>query len=185
MKRMLLLLVIGLFILPGRAHEVSTNRATLVLREANHIALTLRVNLSDLMRDVLTPKMAPNEFLAQFSAMPSPDFEMHYARVQTLVQSETRMFLPSGRNVPLGQWRWPNAKQVQANIRDSAMQMAVAPLDHLPEFESEVHAEATAGEDLSDVSLQLPRQLRPILIVNYRPHQVWMKPPNSEVRLRF
>lgn len=185
MHRLLLALLLSLGVWPTGAHEVSTNRVTLVLREANHISLTLRVNLIDLLRSVLAPKVASIEFLAQCASMPTTEFAAQFLRVQSLVQSETRMVLPSGRSVAIGQWRWPDAARLQAQIRDNAMQMVVAPHDHVPELESEIYAEAIAKEDLSNVSLQLARQMRPTLIVNYRPHQVWMELPSSEVRLRF
>ena len=185
MHRLLLALFLALVVLPIGAHEVSTNRATLVLREANHISLTLRINLVDLLRNVLEPKMTSMEFQAQFAAMPLPEFAAKYLRVQSLVQSETRMVLPSGRSVAIGQWRWPDTARLQAQIRDNAMQMVVAPHDHIPEFEDEVYAEATAKEDLSEVSLNLALQLRPTLIVNYRPRQIRMERQTGEVRLRF
>jgi len=178
-------LLMSLLMLPAEAHEVTTNRATLVLREANHLSLTLRINLANLMRDVLVPKKAPNEFLEQFAAMPSGEFEAQYLRVQTHVQTQTRLVLSSGKSVSLGQWRWPDTKRLQAEIRDNAMQMAVSPHDHLPELDNEVYVEGTSKEELSEVTLQLARQLRPILVVNYRPHQVWMAPQTSEIRLRF
>lgn len=185
LNRLLFSLALGLLMLPTKAHEVSSNRGTLILREANHISLSLRVHLDDLMHDVVAAKLTPFEFLEQFASMPTREFEMQYARVQSLVESETRIVLPSGKVVALRQWRWPDTRSFQSQIRESAMQMAVAPHDHLPEQENEIFAEATAKEDFSAISLRLAPQLRPILIVNYRPHQVWMEQQTSQVKVRF
>ena len=56
------------------AHELEDNRATLVLRDDNHVTLTLFINYVDALHAALAPGQPLPAFLLVYSAMKPADF---------------------------------------------------------------------------------------------------------------
>ena len=166
-------------------HELPDNRATLVLRDDRHLSITLYINYVDALHRAIAPRMATSEFLTRYSAMNLATLRAELQRVQRQLQSATRLTIDARTPLALSDWRWPTAEQVQALIQQSVMQAVVAPNDHVTEPQSEIHAEAVGVHTITGVDIRLPREFLRVLVVSYRPNQVWANPDGPATSVRF
>jgi hypothetical protein len=166
------------------AHELQDNRATLVLRDRQHLALTLFVDYPKVLHQVLAPQSSMQEFVMLHSAMQLPEFQTQLLVAQRKLQGATSVVLSSGKTVAFTQWVWPEAGSVQ-KLR--AMQAIVAPKDHAHMVPMEIRAETTSSNanDFKSVRLQLPSALQQVLVVSYQPQQVWLKPNATSPVINF
>ena len=63
------------------AHELAENRATMVLRDQNHVAITLYLNFSDVLHRTLAAEQSFAEFVLAFSALAPEQFAAQCDRV--------------------------------------------------------------------------------------------------------
>lgn len=175
------------FLLAGAcmAHELEENRATLVLRDKTHVSVTLYVALADALRLALAPQKPLPEFLAVYSAMRPEDLQEQLVRAQSRFQSRVRLFLPAGGEVPLTNWVWPDARKVQALFQQRIMQAVVDPAGHSHEDPLEIHAEVVTPVEITSVRVQFPEEFGKVLVVGYRPTQIWVEPKTVSPAIRF
>lgn len=174
------------------AHELQVNRATLVLRDERHLSLSLYIDYVEALHASLAPERPKEAFLAQFSAMKPAELQAHLQRVQQqwTQQIELRA-LDSGRapagqtNLLLRNWVWPDAARVQRLLQERMMQTLVAPGGHLHEEPTEIRAESSPTRAVNAVRLTLPRALGRVLVVSYRPRQLWVDPGAASAAIRF
>ena len=167
------------------AHEIQENRATLVLRDDTHIAMTLFVAYIEALHVVLAPQRSASEFLVMYSAMNPESLQKELVRAEIRLQSGTKLCLANGTPVPLSNWIWPDVRQVQAMMQQYIMQAVVDPTGHAHFEPLEVHADANAREAITAVNIQFPQELRRVLVVSYRPSQVWVEPSLSSSAIKF
>jgi hypothetical protein len=177
------------------AHELQANRATLVLRDERHLSLSLYIDYAEALHASLAPDRPMPAFLAQLSAMKPAELQAHLLRTQ---QQWTRQIAlsvvdpgssPAGRPmVPLAlrNWVWPDAARVQRLLQERLMQGVVAPAaGHGHDAPIEIRAESTALRALSEARLSLPKDFGRVLIVWYRPRQLWVEPGTESGAIRF
>jgi hypothetical protein len=157
-------------------HELQANRLTLVLREHNHLSLTFYIDYAGALHRALAPGRTFQEFVLTYSAMRPQDFQAEVQRVQKRFQNETKLTLASGTVVPVTRWNWPDIGRVQAALQERAMRSIVAPGDHTHDEPLEIHAEAISSGDLRSFTIRLPEEFQRVLVVSYRPSQVWADP---------
>jgi hypothetical protein len=169
------------------AHEIESNRATLVLRDRQHLSMTLYLDLVAVLHLTLAPKETQASFLLKYAAMAPDEFQKNLLLAQKKLQGNTFVSLPSGKKLSLTQWVWPDRASLQALFQQKAMQAVVAPSDHAHVLPSEVRAEAksTSSEDFSAVKLQFPSEFQQVLVVYYQPRQIWVKPDQASAPIRF
>ena len=80
----------------GRAHELETDRLTVIQREPNHLALTLRIDEIALMQRLLAPGSTRNEFLLACVALPPEALENKLSRARTLLPHSSRCATTAG-----------------------------------------------------------------------------------------
>lgn len=182
MRIALLLTVLAVVAL---GHELQDNRATLVLRDATHLSVTLYLGYSDVLHRALAPRRSVPEFLVMYSAMQPERLQKELQRAQTLFQSDTHLSLSMGREVPLTNWVWPDAKQVQTLLQKQIMQAMVDPGGHFHEEPLEVHAEANAQQEILTARIRFPEEFQKVLVVAYRPTQQWAEPKTLSPLIRF
>ena len=166
-------------------HELPDNRATLVLRDDRHVSVTLYINYVDALHRAIAPRMSTSEFLTKYSTMSLATLRAQLLGVQRRFQSATRLTIDARTPLALSDWKWPTAEQVQALIQQSVMRAVVAPTDHVTEPQSEIHAEAVGTRTVTAVDIRLPREFLRVLVVSYRPSQVWANPDGPATRVRF
>jgi hypothetical protein len=169
------------------AHELQDNRATLVLRDGVHLALTLFVDYPNVLHQVLAPQSTVQQFMLMHSAMKPQEFQAQLVAAQRRLQDGISITMSTGKTVALTQWVWPDAASVQKLLQQRAMQSLVAPKDHAHMVPMEIRAEAKSSNasDLKSVTLQLPAVLQQVLVVSYQPKQVWVKPHTPPPAIHF
>jgi len=174
-----------LLIPTAAAHEIQANRATLVLRDDTHLSLSLYIAYAEVLRSALAPKTPVEEFLVAYSAMKPEALGKELLRVQSRFQSATRLYLANGREIPLTNWAWPNAKQVQAMLQQRMMQAMVDPAGHAHDEPLEIRADTNSPEKIVAVRVQFPDEFQNVLVVWYRASQLWVEPKSWSPALKF
>ncbi len=172
------------------AHELESNRATLVLRDRQHLTLTFFVDYARVLHQVLAPQRPLNDFVMTYSAMKPQEFQSQLQEAQRMLQSGITVTLHNGKTAALTQWAWPQAKAVQAALQQRTMQAVVAPADHAHAATMEIRAQASSSSsasssDFTTIKLQLPPQFQQVLVVSYQPKQVWIKPGAPPAAIAF
>jgi hypothetical protein len=160
------------------AHELESNRATLVLRDSQHLSLTFFLDYPRVLHQVLAPQQPLKEFVLMYSAMNPAQLQSQLLEAQRKLQSGIAVTLHNGKAVALTHWVWPEARAVQTVLQQRAMQAVVAPADHAHAATMEVRAQASVSnnKNFTTITLQLPPQFQQVLVVSYQPKQVLMKP---------
>ncbi len=166
------------------AHELQDNRATLVLRDKTHVSVTLFVKYTEALHLALAPQQPYTAFLIVYSTMDSAAFEKELLRAQAKFQASTGI-RQAATQVTMTNWIWPGAKQVQAMMQNQIMQATVDPGGHAHEEASEIRADAVATREIRGVTMEFPDEFRRMLVVSYRPNQVWVHPKGPSVEIRF
>ena len=166
-------------------HELTDNRATLVLRDNTHIAVTLYLNYLDALHRALAPSRTPQEFALSFAAMPLAQLQVALSQAHGRFAAATRLAHAGGGGIALSNWGWPDAARVQAMLRAQAMQTVVAPDAHVHEQPTEIRAEAIASAPINAVTLRFPQEFQRVLVVSYKPNQVWVDPTSTSPRIIF
>ena len=169
------------------AHELPSNRATLVLRDRQHLSLTFFVDYANVLHQVLAPKRSMQEFVLTYSAMKPQEFQTQLLAAQSKLQGGTGLAFASGKTAALTRWVWPQAAVVQNLLQQRAMQSVVAPADHSHAVQTEIRTETLSAnpDDLTSVTLRLPPEFQQVLVVSYQPRQVFVKPGLPSPAIRF
>ena len=169
------------------AHELQSNRATLVLRDDQYLTLSLFVDYTGVLHKVLAPQQPLEAFVLMYAAMTLQAFQAQLLSAQRKLQGSTAVVLHDGKAASLTQWVWPDVAAVQKLLQQRAMQLVVAPADHSHVAQTEIRAETTSASegDFNSVTLQLPAELQDVLVVSYKPKQVWASPGKASPTVRF
>ena len=167
------------------AHQLPDNRATLVQRDAHHITLLLNADLPQVMHQVLAPKQAFAEFaLASSSATPA-QFNAAVMAMQKNIEQALRVVDGNGGALVVSNWVWPASAQLQAALRERAMALVVNPDDHGEAGALEVRADLRAAQPVKALRVQFPAALKRVMLVTYRPTQVWVEPTQTSALMTF
>jgi hypothetical protein len=177
-------LVLFLMAMACAAHELADNRATLVLRDRNHLTLTVYLSYPEALHQVLLPQREFAAFLLIYSSMDAGQFEKQLARAQRRFQAQIHVFVPD-HEATLSGWSWPDAKTVQAMLRERVMRAMADPNVHAHEPPVELRAEAVAPQEVAAARVQFPREWQRVLLVWYRPSQQWVEGLTLSTVLRF
>ena len=181
-----LAMALPLVLVPNAAaHELQENRAALVLRDGTHLSVTFFIAYADALHLALEPQRSEQEFLAMYSAMEPELLQKELLRAQAKFQATTRLYLATGTKVALTNWIWPDAKQVQAMLQQNIMRAIVDPAGHAHEEPMEIHADANSQEEITAVRIQFPEEFQTVLVVSYRPRQLWVEPQSWSPAIKF
>jgi hypothetical protein len=170
---------------PASAHELQSNRATLVLRDNNHLSLNLYLDYCALLQRTLAPKSNEREFVLRYAAIPPQALRSALQQAQTKLEQEIQLSAPNQQAMSFTHWQWPDLKSVQHMLQQQAMQNMVAPHVHPHDAQLEIRAEASTSMPINQIRLQLPAAMQPLLLVSYRPSQQWLNSGNSSSEIRF
>ena len=181
----LCLLMIALPLQRAGAHELQDNRATVVLRDKIHLSVTLFISYTEALHLVLAPQRPYAAFLVIYSSMKLEDLQKELQKAHTRFQASTRLHLSPGGEAALTNWVWPDAKQVQALLQQRVMQAMVDPKTHSHESPIEVKAEAIAKQEILSVRIKFPEEFNKVLVVAFRPNQLWVEPKSYSSEIKF
>lgn len=166
------------------AHELPANRVTLVLRDDRHLSLTCFIDYTTALHRALAPQRALHDFVLQYAAMKPAEFQKELLKAQQKFKAGTTLALPTGEPLTLRHWRWPEASHAQQLLQQRAMQSVVGGAEHAHEMPFEVHAEVASPRAIASVVARLPDEFGKLLVVSYRPRQVWVA-PHAPTSIRF
>lgn len=172
---------------PGTApaHEMEANRATMVLREGGHLSLTLYLDYMAALHLALAPGRPFDEFMLTHATMPAAQFAQAQETAHRKFEQRIRAEIKPGQALAFRGWQWPAPALVQQKLRERAMLLVRTQGGHSHEPPLEIHAELAAGEDFHSLKMQFPPEFRDVLVVSYRPAQVWVKPDQSSPAVVF
>ena len=185
-KKFAITILLSTAISAAHAHEMTENRATLVLRDSTHVSMTLFIDYPEALHRALSPKQKFQEFVLTFSAMNPEVFSVAVGKAQALFQAQIQVLNAMGKPASGDQWRWPEPIRVQAMLREHAMQMLVAVGEHAHDAPLEIRAEFslpkpdTSSGHSPSVRVTFPAAFRRVLVVSYRPNQVWVNATGAE-----
>ena len=187
MKRVITLglLTLALWLPCAVAHELEDNRATLVLRDKTHLSVTLFIAYTEALHLALAPQRPYTAFLVVYSSMKPEDLQKELHKAQAKFQSDTRLHFPQGGEAALTNWGWPDAQKVQTLLRERVMQAMVDPNGHSHETPVEIHADANAKQEVTSARIQFPEEFRKVLVVAFRPTQLWVEPKSVSAEIKF
>ena len=167
------------------AHELPANRATLVLRDQTHISVTLYLSYGEALRLALAPQRPMPEFVMVYAAM-SPDvLQKELVKAQAKFQADTRLYLAAGRELSLTNWVFPDTKQVREMLQRRTMQALVDSNGHAHDEPLVIRAEVASPEPVTSVRVQFPEEFQKVLVVAYRPTQLWVEPKSWSPAIKF
>jgi hypothetical protein len=169
--------------LPG--HDLEENRATLVLRDRTHLSVTLYLNYSETLHKALLPNREYGAFLLIYSAMKPEDLQRELQKAQSKFEAGIEIVpqSPGGSKLKISGWKWPDVKQVQSMLQHQVMQAMVD--GHVHEAPTEILADAVAPSAISSVTVRFPDEFQKVLVVSYRPSQVWVEGKKSSPAITF
>ena len=167
------------------AHELQDNRATLVLRDKTHISVTLFISYAEALHQALMPQRPLQEFLLVYSSMKPEQLQKELLRAQAKFQSTTKVLANSGAEATLTNWVWPDTKQVQMYLQQRVMQAMVDPQGHAHLAPLEIHADASAQQEISSIKVQFPEEFQKVLVVAYQPTQIYVERKAVSAPIKF
>lgn len=185
LRKMLFCVLLLLQWATADAHELAENRLTMVSRDRTHIALTFFLDYPVLLHRILVPKLSFQEFLVVYSTMPLEQLDRELLRAQRKFRDGTLLTTPQGSKLEASNWVWPGLLSVQTLLRQQAMQVIVGAATHQHEAPTEVRAEVATSQEVGTINLELVEEVRPILVVSYRPSQVWIQTNAISTEIRF
>ena len=183
--RKLLPLLLGLSPAFAGAHELPDNRATLVLRDKTHVAITLFLAYPDALHKALAPEMSLNQFVLTYAAMQPSVFKGALLKAQAHFQNQLKLATSDGKVAVLERWVWPAVGPAQEALRQKAVQFVVAPNEHAHEAQLEVRAEFKASQSVTSLRIAFPSAFGRILVVSYKPNEVWSEPNQPPAVVHF
>ncbi len=170
---------------PAGAHELQSNRATLVLRDNHHLSLSLYLDYCQLLQRTLAPGSNQREFVLRYAALPPQALRSALQQAQNQLEKDTQLHLPKQQSIRFSRWQWPDLQAVQQLLQQRAMQSVVAPNEHPHAAQLEIHAEANTSAPIQQLDLQLPAAMQPLLLVSYQPSQQWLNGGSGRSPIKF
>ena len=165
------------------AHELLENRATLVLRDNNHISATFYISYPEALYRTLAPNLTYQEFLVQYAALSPSDFQKLLLQAQQEWQSAIKLRNSATTELTPVQWQWPAAEQVQNSIRETVIQAMVNVQPHIEPLD--IHAEFTQKQAIKSISIEFPKAFDRVMVVSYMPTQRWVETGKKSAAISF
>jgi len=169
---LLALALVCAWAVPSGAHDLPENRLRLVLREDNHLAATYFVNYTELMHRAFAPGKTFQEFAVQFASMDAGQFEGMLRQLDQQLVAETTVEVAGAAMHGTG-WAFPSTAASQALIRKHLMGAVTGSQFH--EEPTEIDFDVIAPVKVTSVKLRMPRLLGRVMVISYRPSQVYVE----------
>jgi hypothetical protein len=169
----------------AHGHDLPENRATLVLRDQTHVALTLYIDYVETLHQALAPQKSAHEFLLISAALSPEAFQLQVQRAHAKLQSETRATLNGSGAAKITGWVWPDPAKIKVKIQQQVMAAMVGDRSHTHEAPIEIRANITDKSPINEATIQFPKEFGKMLIVWYRPKQIWVTPQQPSATMKF
>jgi len=132
------------------------------------IAVTLYLNLPQVMHQLVSPKQPLKVFLKNYSDLPDKQLEKEMANVVSILAANSNLTLTTGLKVNFKNWQLPDIQSLRESFKLSLMLM-----DLPPNIQAQFHldpvkvsSEVQSKSSLNTVQLKLPSAFFPILVSN-------------------
>jgi|APCry1669188879_1035177.scaffolds.fasta_scaffold02401_3 hypothetical protein len=166
-------------------HELPDNRATIILREDRHVSVTIYLNWPEALRRTLSPARSLAEFVLVYSAMDSGHLKSALDRAELELGKAIQVTDNHGRKALVEKWAWPTDMETQAELRNLAAQLLIAPTQPPHDDPVEVRGDLVMTQRLDSVRVKFPREFDRVLVVSYRPSQVWVEKDRGPTEIHF
>jgi hypothetical protein len=176
MQNRIFLALVGVFLLFLRglqAHEINSNKLTLIMREKNHISLVFQINLIKAMNQVIAPQTGNGDFVLGLSGADPKIFQKAYDKTKTKIFNGIQITTKDQSKLVVKDWKWPDAKTIQNQFQSQIMEIMTGTHDHTKEPLVEINAELVSKLDLSEIKIQVLPEIQPILFISYKPSLLW------------
>ena len=167
------------------AHELTDNRATLVMRDRTHLSLTIYLCYTEAVHKTLAPGTSYWEFLAAVSALSPPDLDRQMRRAHESLQAGTRVYIDGTQPSAFSNWAWPEPAMAQRLFQQRLMEATVGGGPHHHEEPIEVRADVTSTSGVRGVNVEFSKALGRVLLVWYRPRQSWVDAGAKSASIKF
>jgi len=167
------------------SHELPENRATFILRDDNHVSLTLYLNLPEVLRRALAPQRSFAEFVLVYSAMDAARFKAAVEDAEARMRQATAITDGTGRAPAVQKWAWPRIEDTHSELQSLAAQLLLAPNQPPHDDPAEVHADLVTFGRTESLRASFPQEFDRVLAVSYRPKQVWVETGTKSPEIQF
>jgi hypothetical protein len=144
------------------------NSAELKREGDRKIAVTLYLNLPQVMHQLVSPKQPLKVFLENYSDLPDKQLEKEMANVVSILTANSNFTLTTGSKVNFKNWQLPDIQALRESFKLSLML-----IDLPPNIQAQFHldpvkvsSEVQSKSSLNTVQLKLPSAFFPILVSN-------------------
>lgn len=166
------------------AHDINSNKITLIMREKSHVSLIMSVNILKAMNQFLAPQTKYADFVLAFSNMDSKLFQKEYEKTKSKLTSGIQVSSSDQGKLIIRDWKWPQASVVQKQFQEYVMELVTGSHDHTKEPLLEVFAEIIDKADKTKIQVQIPKEIQPILFISYKPTTIWSR-ENKTTHVEF
>ena len=155
------------------AHDINSNKITLIMREKSHVSLIMNINLLKAMNLILAPQTKYADFILTFSNMDPKLFQKEYEKTKIKISSGIILLSKDQSKLPTREWKWPLASVLQSQCQVFVMELMTGNHDHSKEPILEVSTEIIDKTDKSSIQIQVLKEIQPILLISYKPVTNW------------
>jgi hypothetical protein len=155
------------------AHDINSNKISLIMREKSHISVVMNINLLKAMNHVVSPQVKYADFIMTFSNMEPKLFQREYEKTKIKIISGLIVFAKDQSKLSTRDWKWPMPRELQNQFQIYVMELMTGNHDHSKEPIYEITAEIIDKADKSSIQIQVLKEIQPILLISYKPTTNW------------
>ena len=155
------------------AHDINSNKITLIMREKTHISVIMSINLIKAMNQAIAPETKYADFVLSLSNMEPKIFQKEYEKTKAKIASGLYIISKDQNRSFIRDWKWPSPIVLQNQFQVYVMELVTGTHDHNKEPIMEITGEIIDKNDKSKIQIQVSKEIQPILLVSYKPSTTW------------
>lgn len=155
------------------AHDINSNKITLIMREKTHISVVMSINLLKAMNQAIAPETKYADFVLSLSNMDPKTFQKEYERTKAKIASGLYITSKDQNRSFIRDWKWPSPIVLQNQFQVYVMELVTGTHDHNKEPIVEITGEFIDKTDKSKFLIQVSKEIQPALLISYRPLTNW------------
>ena len=169
----------------ARAHDLVSNRLSLVQREANHVSLTLVIDYVQAMQAVAAPKASLKEFVIACTGMADGPLQRTLGQAQLSLEQGLVLRDTQHRLLRVTALQWPSLGEARRMLQQAAMASIALGSDKIEPAALELQADVTSAQAIDGIEIQLPPALADMTVLSYKPVQTRVDALSHKATVRF
>jgi hypothetical protein len=167
------------------AHEVETNRLSLVQREPSHVSATFYVSPFDYFQPVLDAEVTQQLAYVHLASLDDEVFAALHTSAQAYYKQKITFKVNKDKWAQLSNWQFSNWQLIKTNVQQHLAQQLLNPGSHVHIEPVQFAVQLTSGPDLSPLQPYLPSNWGKILVVASKPKQIWLDSSQGRTWIKF